>query len=55
MFVHGKSEGTGFFLPRFNKPFSKESGGVLLPRGTGVFLNHQVMDKYKHGKLQKLL
>uniref|UniRef100_A0A6N2M417 Uncharacterized protein n=1 Tax=Salix viminalis TaxID=40686 RepID=A0A6N2M417_SALVM len=27
MFVHGKSEGTGFFLPRFNKPFSKESGG----------------------------
>ncbi|KAJ6773178.1 hypothetical protein OIU74_019225 [Salix koriyanagi] len=49
MFVHGKSEGTGFFLPRFNKPFSKESGGVLLPRGTGVFLNHQVMDKYKYG------
>ncbi|KAF9675023.1 hypothetical protein SADUNF_Sadunf10G0188500 [Salix dunnii] len=27
MFVHEKSEGTGFFLPRFKKPFSKESGG----------------------------
>ncbi|CAK7325193.1 unnamed protein product [Dovyalis caffra] len=47
MFVHGKSEGTGVFLPRFKKSPSKEIG--VLPRGTGVFLNHQVMDKNKNG------
>ena len=52
MFVYRKSEGTGVFLPRFNKPFSKGSG--VLPRGTGVFLNHQVMDKYTYGKLRNL-
>jgi hypothetical protein len=52
MFVYRKSEGTGVFLPRFNKPFSKGSG--VLPRGTGVFLNHQVTDKDRYGKLRNL-
>ncbi|KAG6760514.1 hypothetical protein POTOM_037037 [Populus tomentosa] len=49
MFVYRKSEGTGVFLPRFNKPFSKGSG--VLPRGTGVFLNHQVMDNYTYERI----
>lgn len=52
MLVYRKSEGTGVFLPRSNKPFSKGSG--VLPRGTGVFLNHQVMDKDKYGELRNL-
>ncbi|KAL9388348.1 hypothetical protein Peur_016953 [Populus x canadensis] len=51
MLVYRKSEGTGVFLPRSNKPFSKGSG--VLPRGTGVFLNRQVMDKDKYGYEKK--